>query len=78
MGKSANQVFVQGRKSGVSTNQNREVRMGTPKTTSADRDSSNSGSHNSELSTAAKGIYKRACADAPDPKKIGDQAMYTR
>ena len=37
-----------------------------------------SGSKQSDLSKAASSIYERAKADAPDPSRIGDQAMRDR
>jgi hypothetical protein len=41
-------------------------------------DQRDSGSLDSELGTAASSLYTRAVVDAPDPSKMGDQAMYKR
>lgn len=73
------EAYVHGRKAGVAHDQNKEVRQGTPKTTPTDQgDHDVSGSQDRELSSAAKSIYDRARDTAPDPRKIGDQAIHTR
>lgn len=55
----------------------KENRSGSFKNNVSDTDTK-SGSKQSDLSRAAASIYKRAEADAPDPSRIGDQAMRDR